>query len=70
MDATYTKKLLVRGEIMPREDMCCYDHYDCFALQKNGICKALRDTDFDGMDCPFYKSKAQVEKENKENKRK
>lgn len=55
---------------MPREDMCCFDHLDCFALQKNGICKALRDTDFNDRDCPFFKPKVQVEKENKENKRK
>ena len=53
---------------MRNDDSKCryYEHDDCFAKQRNGICKALRDTYFNGRDCPFYKSKEQVEKEEKQ----
>lgn len=53
-----------------RKDVCVYDHDDCFAKMRNGTCYALRDTDFNGKDYPFYKSKEQVYKENRENGRK
>ena len=53
-----------------RKDVCCYNHFDCFARMRNGTCYALHDTDFKGKECPFYKPKEQVEKENLENGRK
>lgn len=33
----------------------CGQHTDCFA-NKNGKCVSLKDNDFGGRDCPFYKS--------------
>ena len=49
-----------------RKDICEHGHYDCFARGKNGYCRALSDTDFGYRDCPFYKTKEQVEKEERE----
>lgn len=33
----------------------CDKHVDCFA-NKGGECICLIDTDFNGRDCPFYKT--------------
>lgn len=43
---------------------CESEHEDCFA-NKNRFCMALRDTYFGKHDCPFYKTRQQVEKEEK-----
>lgn len=50
-------------------DVCRNNHPDCFALQWNGICFALTDTEFKKGDCPFYKNRYEVEKENEERKK-
>ena len=39
---------------------CMSSHPDCFA-NKSGICICLSDTNFQGRDCPFYATSAQVE---------
>ena len=41
----------------------CEWHRDCFSNRK-GYCQCLNDTRFK-MDCPFYKTKKQVEAERK-----
>ncbi|MBQ3426100.1 MAG: hypothetical protein IJH37_03020 [Clostridia bacterium] len=41
----------------------CKLHKDCFALT-NGTCVCLSDNRFKGKECPFYKSKAQNDREN------
>lgn len=51
-------------DLIIRKDLCYHKHPDCFARQRNGICQALRDTDFNGRDCPFYKSREQNDREN------
>lgn len=38
----------------------CNYHRDCFA-NIDGHCECLTDTKFCGKDCPFYKTKAQVD---------
>ena len=43
----------------------CWQHEDCFALNAYGRCTALDDIQFKGP-CPFYKTKAQHEKERQE----
>ncbi|EOT27658.1 hypothetical protein C805_01766 [Eubacterium sp. 14-2] len=32
----------------------CRAHNDCFA-NRGGVCTCLKDNDFGGRDCPFYK---------------
>lgn len=32
----------------------CRAHDDCFA-NRDGVCTCLKDNDFGGRDCPFYK---------------
>ena len=32
----------------------CRTHGDCFA-NRGGVCTCLKDNDFGGRDCPFYK---------------
>ena len=32
----------------------CRAHSDCFA-NRGGVCTCLKDNDFGGRDCPFYK---------------
>jgi len=41
------------------------EHTDCAAYY-DGKCRALRDTDFQGRECPFYKPAAKPEEERKE----
>lgn len=41
----------------------CKLHKDCFALM-DGTCICLSDNRFKGNKCPFYKSKAQNDREN------
>lgn len=33
----------------------CRAHSDCFA-NRGGICTCLKNNEFDGRDCPFYKA--------------
>lgn len=33
----------------------CKVHHDCFA-NKDGMCSCLNNNDFNGKDCPFYKT--------------
>ena len=40
----------------------CTRHRDCFANQE-GWCACLKDNDFGGRDCPFYKPADTVRKE-------
>lgn len=40
----------------------CRVHGDCFA-NKGGICTCLKDNDFNGRDCPFYKPADTVREE-------
>lgn len=40
----------------------CTRHRDCFANQE-GRCACLKDNDFGGKDCPFYKPADTVRKE-------
>ena len=42
----------------------CTEHGDCFANQ-GGRCACLKDNDFGGRDCPFYKPADTVRKENR-----
>ena len=37
----------------------CRAHGDCFA-NRGGVCTCLKDNDFGGRDCPFYKSAGTV----------
>ena len=37
-------------DVMPE----CRTHGDCFA-NRGGVCTCLKDNDFGGRDCPFYK---------------
>lgn len=53
---------------MRRPDRCIHNHPDCFALSFNQTCLALRDTDFPA-DCPFYKSRKQMEQEDERRKK-
>jgi len=41
----------------------CRAHEDCFA-NSGGVCTCLKDNDFGGRDCPFYKPADTVWKEN------
>ena len=41
----------------------CRMHGDCFA-NRGGVCTCLKDNDFGGRDCPFYKPADTVRKEN------
>lgn len=43
---------------------CVKQHTDCFA-HSEGRCGVLSNTDFKDKDCPFYKTKAQTEEENR-----
>ena len=38
----------------------CTAHRDCFA-NKDGVCVCLRDNDFHGKGCPFFKTTAQCD---------
>ena len=49
-----------------RKDICEHGHYDCFARSNRGVCHALSDTHFGYRDCPFYKTKEQIDKEERE----
>lgn len=40
----------------------CRAHGDCFA-NRGGVCTCLKDNDFGGRDCPFYKPADAVQKE-------
>ena len=40
----------------------CRAHGDCFA-NRGGVCTCLKDNDFGGRDCPFYKPADTVRKE-------
>ena len=42
----------------------CRAHSDCFA-NSGGVCTCLKDNDFGGRDCPFYKPADTVRKENR-----
>ena len=42
----------------------CRAHEDCFA-NRGGVCTCLKDNDFGGRDCPFYKPADTVRKENR-----
>lgn len=44
---------------------CIQNRTDCFAISVFGHCSALDNTEFDKK-CPFYKSKEQFDKEQKE----
>lgn len=38
----------------------CRRHSDCFA-NRGGVCTCLKDNDFGGRDCPFYKPAGTVQ---------
>lgn len=38
----------------------CIRHTDCFALGDRGRCICLSDNNFNGKDCPFYKTTDQA----------
>ena len=40
---------------------CLQERYDCFAMTMNGRCDCLKDTDFCGRMCPFYKRGERIE---------
>ncbi len=40
----------------------CDKHMDCFA-NKDGRCVSLKDNNFGGRDCPFYKSNKEVSRD-------
>ena len=40
----------------------CSMHMDCFA-NRDGRCGCLKDNDFGGRDCPFYKSSRDMSRE-------
>lgn len=46
-----------------RLKLLCKLHKDCFACM-DGKCICLSDNRFNGRECPFYKTKAQNDKEN------
>lgn len=48
----------MKGKQTPK----CTAHIDCFA-NHGGVCCCLNDNDFNGKDCPFYKTKETVRKE-------
>lgn len=39
----------------------CRAHSDCFA-NSGGVCTCLKDNDFGGRDCPFYKPADKIRK--------
>ena len=43
---------------------CGQNHPDCFALDEKNKCICLDNTDFNGRDCPFYKSEKRQRAEN------
>lgn len=40
----------------------CRVHHDCFA-NHDGVCHCLNDNNFNGKDCPFYKTAETVQRE-------
>lgn len=40
----------------------CRAHHDCFA-NHDGVCHCLNDNNFNGKDCPFYKTAEIVQRE-------
>lgn len=43
---------------MNEKPYSCHTHTDCFANER-GYCMVLNDTNFQGKDCPFFKTRAQ-----------
>lgn len=48
----------MQGKRMPE----CSAHHDCFA-NHDGVCCCLSDNNFNGKDCPFYKTEETVRRE-------
>lgn len=51
---------------MAKHARCNMFAYDCFAYSNGGVCACLSDSNFGIKPCPFYKTAAQNEKENRE----
>lgn len=47
----------------------CKAHSDCFA-NRGGVCACLKNNEFDGRDCPFYKTAGTVPEERRSRKHK
>lgn len=58
-----TEKLKIQagaGKVLRQAKSCppaCYYHRDCFAFRR-GLCMVLYSNDFDGGECPFYRSRS------------